>query len=129
MLPISSKDGSIKKWILFDCPQYTVDGYVVDCYYWIGQFDKNTCRFIPDNHEPQLFDYGKGIYTGQTGMCYRTEEQIESGVPYEDGRTVLFSLAQGKSAGTEQNIGSGWAGTLTFFGISKITTLIKILFT
>ena len=109
MLPISSKDGSIKKWILFDCPQYTVDGYVVDCYYWIGQFDKNTCRFIPDNHEPQLFDYGKGIYTGQTGMCYRTEEQIESGVPYEDGRTVLFSLAQGKSAGTEQNIWAGWA--------------------
>ena len=62
-----------------------------------------------DANEPQLFDYGKGIYTGQTGMCYRTEEQIESGVPYEDGRTVLFSLAQGKSAGTEQNIWAGWA--------------------
>ena len=110
MFPISSKDGSIKKWILFDCPQYTVDGYVVDCLYWIGNFDKNTCRFIPDDDEPRLFDLGRGIYTGQTGFCYRTEEDIASGkTHYEDGRTVIIALAQGKSAGTEQNIWSGWA--------------------
>ena len=113
MFPIKSKDGSIQKWILFDCPQYTVDGYVVDCIYWIGQFDKVNCRFIPDNDEPQLFDLGKGIYTGQTGFCYRTEEDIRNGkTKYEDGRTVLFALAQGKSAGTEQNIWSGWAHSL-----------------
>lgn len=112
MLPIKTKDGSIKKWILFDCPQYTVDGYVVDCYYWIGNFNKSTCRFEPDNHEPQLFDLGKGIYTGQTGFCYLTEEEVASGKSYQDGRTVLFGLAQGKSAGTEQNIWSGWAHSL-----------------
>lgn len=110
MFPISSKDGSIQKWILFDCPQYTVDGYVVDCIYWIGQFDKNTCRFIPDSHEPRLFDFGKGIYTGQTGFCYLTEEDKANGkTRYEDGRTVIISLAQGKSAGTAQNITAGWA--------------------
>lgn len=110
MLPISSKDGSIKKWILFDCPQYTVDGYVVDCYYWVGQFNKTTKRFIPDSHQPRLFDFGKGIYTGQTGFCYLTEEDIENGkTRYDEGRTVIFSLAQGKSAGTNQNILSGWA--------------------
>ena len=110
MFPISSKDGSIRKWILFDCPQYNVDGYVVDCLYWIGNFDKNTCRFIPDNDEPQLFDLGAGIYTGQTGFCYRTEEDIANGkTRYEDGRTIIIALAQGKSAGTEQNIWSGWA--------------------
>ncbi len=113
MLPIRSKDGQIRKWILFDCPQYTVDGYVVDCIYWVGQFDKRTCRFIPDSDEPRLFDLGKGIYTGQTGFCYRTEEDIASGARYyEDGRTVLFGLAQGKSAGTEQNIWAGWAHSL-----------------
>ena len=113
MLPISSKDGSIKKWILFDCPQYTVDGYVVDCIYWVGQFDKRACRFIPDSDEPRLFDLGKGIYTGQTGFCYRTEEDIANGARYyEDGRTILFGLAQGKSAGTEQNIWAGWAHSL-----------------
>ena len=113
MFPISSKDGSIKKWILFDCPQYTVDGYVVDCIYWIGTFNKNTCRFIPDDDEPRLFDLGKGIYTGQTGFCYLTEEDIANGkTHYEDGRTIIIALEQGKSAGTEQNIKAGWAHSL-----------------
>ena len=112
MLPIRSKDGSIRKWILFDCPQYTVDGYVVDCIYWIGNFNKTTCKFEADNDEPQLFDLGKGIYTGQTGFCYRTEEDIAAGKHFQDGRTVLIALAQGKSAGTEQNIWSGWAHSL-----------------
>ncbi|MBO6279986.1 MAG: GH32 C-terminal domain-containing protein [Bacilli bacterium] len=113
MFPISSKDGSIKKYILFDCPQYTVDGYVVDCLYWIGQFDKTTCKFIPDDHEPKLFDYGKGIYTGQTGFCYLTEEDKANGkTRYDEGRTVIIALAQGKSAGTAQNIDAGWAHSL-----------------
>ena len=112
MLPISSKDGSIKKWILFDCPQYTVDGYVVDCYYWIGNFNKTTCEFEPDDHKPRLFDLGKGIYTGQTGFCYLTEEEVAQGKSYQDGRSILFGLSQGKSAGTEQNIWSGWAHSL-----------------
>ena len=105
-------DGSIKKWILFDCPQYTYER-TVDCIYWIGQFDKNTCKFIADNDEPQLFDLGDGIYTGQTGFCYLTEEDIANGkTRYEDGRTVIIALAQGKSAGTDQNITAGWAHNL-----------------
>ena len=113
MFPISSKDGSIQKWILFDCPQYTVDGYVVDCLYWIGNFNKKTCKFEPDSDEPCLFDLGHGIYTGQTGFCYRTEDDIAHGkTRYEDGRTVIFALSQGKAAGTEQNIWAGWAHSL-----------------
>ena len=112
MLPISTKDGSIKKWILFDCPQYTYTR-TVDCIYWVGQFDKNTCKFVPDSDEPQLFDLGDGIYTGQTGFCYLTEEDKANGkTRYEDGRTIIISLAQGKSAGTDQNITAGWAHNL-----------------
>ena len=110
MLPISTKDGSTTKWILFDCPQYTVDGYVVECLYWVGTFDKTTCRFIPDDPEPKLFDYGVGIYTGQNGYCFLTEEDIANGkVDYEDGRTVIYAIAQGKAAGTKHNEMSGWA--------------------
>ena len=113
MFPIKSKDGSIQKWILFDCPQYDVDGYVVDCLYWIGQFDKNTCKFIPDDDEPKLFDLGHGIFTGQTGFCYRTEEDIRNGkTRYEDGRTILMAIAQGKDSGTGHNIYAGWAHSL-----------------
>ena len=110
MLPISTKDGSVTKYVLFDCPQYTVDGYIVDCYYWIGTFDKNTCRFIADNDQPQLFDLGRGVYTGQNGYCFLTEEDIASGkTSYEQGRTILYAIAQGKDAGTDQNITAGWA--------------------
>ena len=110
MLPISTKDGSVTKYILFDCPQYTVDGYIVDCYYWIGTFDKTNCRFIPDDPKPRLFDLGRGVYTGQNGYCFLTEEDIASGkVNYEDGRTVIYAIAQGKAAGTKHNEMSGWA--------------------
>ena len=110
MLPISTKDGSQTKYILFDCPQYTVDGYTVECYYWIGTFDKTTCRFIPDDHKPRLFDLGRGVYTGQNGFCYLTEEDIAQGkTNYEQGRTIIYAIAQGKDAGTAQNYTAGWA--------------------
>ena len=113
MFPISTKDGSVTKWILFDCPQYTVDGYVVDCIYWIGNFNKTTCKFEPDSDEPRLFDLGNGVYTGQTGFCYLTEDDIAHGkTKYEQGRTILYGLSQGKAAGTEQNIWAGWAHSL-----------------
>ena len=113
MLPISTEDGSVTKYIFMDSPQYTVDGYVVDTYYWIGTFNKDTCRFIPDDPKPRLFDHGKGIYTGQTGFCYITDEEREAGVTnYEDGHSVIISLAQGKSAGTDQNKIAGWAHNL-----------------
>ena len=110
MLPISTKDGSKTKYILFDCPQYTVDGYTVECYYWIGEFDKETCRFIADDDKPKLFDLGRGVYTGQNGFCFLTEEDIAAGkTEYEQGRTVIYAIAQGKDAGTAQNYTAGWA--------------------
>ena len=110
MFPISTKDGSQTKYILFDCPQYTVDGYVVDCYYWIGTFDKTACRFIPEEEKPRLFDMGRGVYTGQNGYCFLTEKDIAEGkTDYEQGRTVIYSIAQGKDAGTAQNYYAGWA--------------------
>ena len=110
MLPISTKDGSQTKYILFDCPQYTVDGYTVECYYWIGTFDKETCRFIADDDKPKLFDLGRGVYTGQNGFCFLSEEDIAAGkTSYEQGRTIIYAIAQGKDAGTAQNYTAGWA--------------------
>ncbi|MDE7330512.1 MAG: glycoside hydrolase family 32 protein, partial [Clostridia bacterium] len=109
MFPISTKDGSQTKYILFDCPQYTAPEKKVECYYWIGTFNKESCRFIPDDHEPKLFDRGLEVYTGQNGFCYLTEEDIAAGKTYEQGRTVIYAIAQGKQAGTGQNLNSGWA--------------------
>ena len=113
MLPISTEDKSVTKYIFLDSPQYTQPGFVVDTYYWIGRFDKSACRFIPDDPKPRLFDHGRGIYTGQTGFCYLTDEERASGITnYEDGHSVIISLAQGKSAGTDQNKIAGWAHNL-----------------
>ena len=113
MLPISTEDGSVTKYIFMDSPQYTVPDRIVDTYYWIGTFNKTTCRFIPDDPKPRLFDHGRGIYTGQTGFCYLTDEEREAGITnYEDGHSVIISLAQGKDGGTDQNIVAGWAHNL-----------------
>ena len=106
MLPVSTADGTQTKYILFDCPQYSPAGRTVECLYWLGTFNKETCRFIPDDPEPKLFDMGNGIYTGQNGFCFSTDEtQTE----YEKGRTVIYAIAQGKDAGTAQNKQAGWA--------------------
>lgn len=110
LLPISTEDGSVTKYILFDCPQYLQPGRTVECYYWIGNFDKNACRFIPDDPKPKLFDLGNGIYTGQNGFCFLTDEDKANGkTVYESGRTVIYAIAQGKDAGTKHNEMSGWA--------------------
>lgn len=111
LLPITKKDGSEQKYVFFLTPQYADDSRTVECYYWVGTFDKTAKKFIPDAgyEAPRLLDYGYGIYTGQTGFCYRTDEQIAAGVPYEQGRSILFAIAQGKEAGTTHNYYSGWA--------------------
>ena len=110
MFPISTEDKSVTKYIFMDSPQYTQPGYIVDTYYWIGTFNKDTCRFIPDDPKPRLFDHGKGIFTGQTGFTYLTDEERAAGITnYEDGHTIIYAIAQGKSAGTNQNKIAGWA--------------------
>ena len=111
LLPVSTKDGSQTKYVFFLTPQYADDSRTVECYYWIGTFDKQSLKFVPDEgyEAPRLMDYGYGIFTGQTGFTYLTEEDAEAGKTYEQGRTVLFAIAQGKEPGTTHNYYSGWA--------------------
>lgn len=111
LLPVSTRDGSMQKYVFFLTPQYAAADRTVECYYWIGSFDKVSKKFVPDEgfSEPRLMDYGYGIYTGQTGFTYLTEEDVAAGKTYEQGRTVLFAIAQGKEPGTMHDFYSGWA--------------------
>ena len=111
LLPISTRDGSVQKYVFFLTPQYADDSRTVECYYWVGTFDKASKKFIPDAgfEAPRLLDYGYGIFTGQTGFTYLTEEETQAGKTYEQGRTILFAIAQGKEPGTTHNYYSGWA--------------------
>ena len=111
LLPVSTKDKTQQKYVFFLTPQYPDDSRTVECYYWIGTFDKTAKKFIPDAgfEAPRLLDYGYGIYTGQTGFTYLTEEDVAEGKTYTEGRTILFAIAQGKEPGTTHNYYSGWA--------------------
>ncbi len=116
LLPVSTADGSTTKYVLFDCPQYArgEDSPEVECYYWIGTFDKASCRFIPDSDEPRLFDIGTATFTGQNGYTFLTDEERAAGKTYEQGRTVIYAIAQGKDAGTALNYYAGWAHNFAF---------------
>lgn len=110
LLPVSTADGSQTKYALFITPQYADTKTTVECWYLLGSFDKEACRFVADSDEPQLFDYGNGCYTGQNGFCYLTDEEVSDGeTDYEQGRTILYSIAQGKDSGTAHNYQSGWS--------------------
>jgi beta-fructofuranosidase len=56
-------------------------------YYWIGSWDPATAKFVPDTPEPRLVDVGEH-FTGPAGSVT------------PDGRSVLFSLAQGRRTAT-----------------------------
>ena len=64
-------------------------------YYWLGTFDKEAFRFIPDDEIPQTFVYGEH-FTGPSGFFDQR------------GRAVLFSLIQDFRTDRQQ-FEAGWA--------------------
>lgn len=71
-------------------------GSSIDVFYWIGRWDASSCRFVPDHEEPRLVDLGDNHFTGPSGLVT------------PDGRSVLFSIAQGHRS-AEDEYRSGWA--------------------
>ncbi len=103
MLPVSN--GTQTKYVLMVIPQFSDNSSVsIDTYYWIGTFDKLTCRFIPDDEYKNTlhkFDYGNGHFNGQTGFYDE-----------KNNRTVLYGIVQGTDA--ESTVNSGWAHNFAF---------------
>ncbi|MGO4548514.1 GH32 C-terminal domain-containing protein [Paenibacillus sp. 2TAB23] len=97
LLPVQSADGSIKKDIFIVSPHGS--GADVEVYYWLGQFDEASKRFVPEHEEPRLIDYGDGFFTGPSGF-----------VDPKTGRSILFTIAQG-SRGSWEEYYAGWAHT------------------
>ncbi|WP_255570250.1 GH32 C-terminal domain-containing protein [Cohnella sp. CFH 77786] len=71
----------------------------VEVFYWIGTWDRDSFRFIPDQEAPQKLDAGDGYLTA------------ESGLVTPDGRTVLFSMVQNVRT-PQAEYQSGWAHNL-----------------
>jgi len=89
-LPIGKYDNGETKYIMIVSPK----GYRqnVEVYYWLGKFDKENGKFIPDNEEPQYWDYGIRTFIGPSGF-----------VDPKTGRVLIFAITAGGH-------GPGWSG-------------------
>ena len=71
----------------------------VEVFYWIGTWDRDNFKFIPDQETPSKLDVGDGYLTA------------ESGLVTPDGRTVVFSMVQNVRT-PQAEYQSGWAHNL-----------------
>ena len=95
-LPLTKEDGTpTNKYVFMVLPLR--DEADVEVFYWIGEFDKKTKKFVPDDSDPKLMDYGDFGFTGPSGM-----------VDPKTGRSIVFSIAQGKY-GNIDTYDMGWA--------------------
>jgi sucrose-6-phosphate hydrolase SacC (GH32 family) len=85
LLPIWNETKTIKKYILLISPA-PADRADNDIYYFLGDFDKENGRFIPDEEfidNPKLLDYGNNVFTGPSGF-----------VDPISGKSFVFSIMQ-----------------------------------
>ena len=72
-------------------------GADVEVFYWIGEWDPETCSFVPDHDDPRRIDYGDSHFTGPSGFD-----------DPERDRPVLFTITQDDRRPREQ-YQAGWA--------------------
>lgn len=95
LLPLKCDGKETGKHVFLICPWG--EGAKPDVTYWIGTFDSERLRFIPDEAAPQLIDVGDFHFTGPSGM-----------VDPATGRTLLFTIAQGERT-PEIDYDCGWS--------------------
>ncbi|MHA6529911.1 GH32 C-terminal domain-containing protein [Paenibacillus sp. BAC0078] len=71
----------------------------VEVFYWIGTWDRDNFKFIPDQDAPSKMDVGDGYLTAESGMVT------------PDGRTVVFSMVQNVRT-PQAEYQAGWAHNL-----------------
>jgi len=80
LVPLPDENGNeTGKYLFVFSPQ----GGDNDVWYYIGEFDEQNCRFIPDEPQAKLMDYGNNIFTGPT--VYKN---------VSDGRVYICSVMQ-----------------------------------
>lgn len=96
-LPIGKDENGEQKYAFFINPWFKSysEHNVKYVFHWVGKWDKVNNKFVPDHEEPKLFDYGEH-FTGPSGMID------------EQGRSILFSIAQDRRTDA-QHYDAGWA--------------------
>lgn len=96
LVPISTQDGNQSKWLFVFSPA-PADQYDASIYYLIGDFNKTTCKFVPEDATPRKFDFGLTVFTGPSALIDPVSEKV-----------LLFSIMQDQRTPGEQ-AKSGWA--------------------
>lgn len=98
LLPLTNDTGTTKYFFCISpAPASLADN---KAYYFVGEFDRQTGKFIPDpdfNGTPRLLDYGDNVFTGPSAF-----------VDPVSGETILFSIMQDQRSGAEEGA-AGWA--------------------
>lgn len=95
LLPLKNENGDYCCDILLFCA-CQIEQEAVETYYFLGKFDYEQNRFHKFHELPGLIDLGHGTFTGPSGFVT------------PDGRSVVFTIAQGKR-NPEDEYRSGWA--------------------
>ena len=95
MLPLKDENGKVVCHILLLCA-CQIEGERVETYYFLGHWDADARRFEKLHDKARLVDLGKGVFTGPSGFVT------------PDGRSVLFTIAQGQRGFLPEQI-AGWA--------------------
>ena len=95
LLPLRDESGSIACHILLLCA-CQIEGDRVETYYFLGHWDADARKFTKLHDKARLIDLGKGVFTGPSGFVT------------PDGRSVLFTIAQGCRSFQEE-LNAGWA--------------------
>lgn len=95
LLPLREESGKIACHILLLCA-CQIEGDVVETWYFLGHWDPASRTFEKLQEKAGLIDLGYGVFTGPSGFVT------------PDGRSVLFTIAQGKRD-PEEEFAAGWA--------------------
>lgn len=128
LLPLRDEAGNVACHILLLCA-CRIDNDIVENYYFLGNWDAKSRTFTRLHDRARLIDLGHGVFTGPSGFVT------------PDGRSVVFTIAQGKR-GFRAEVAQGWAhnggmpielfwknGDLAFRPIREIHSLKKALVT
>ncbi len=99
LLPLTNQAGTVTRYAFFisPAPAGIADNKV---YYFIGDFDKGTGKFTPDESMgglPRILDYGSNVFTGPSVL----QDPVT-------GRVCVFSIMQDQRTGPEE-AAAGWA--------------------
>lgn len=95
LLPLKDETGTVVCHILLLCA-CRVENDVVETPYFLGRWDPEKKTFTKLHDQARLVDLGRGTFTGPSGFVT------------PDGRSVLFTIAQGRR-GFRAEQQAGWA--------------------